>query len=668
MSVDFSEIIDNFLTAELGEEVRGSLVEIAEALEAAINSQLNTVTSDLNDPDANTAAQAQAVGDILYGGSNHTGKTPSVNVHFSPTLEEGETFDVAEMPKNSHLYLNSTKLTNIPAPLQTGGTVYVARLPMTATGSVSMFFAHGVSVNRAFFCDFFSSSDTVISWREVTPTNRGREYGATNVDGVTNSGIYFSDLNGQGEKTLPDYPFRAGWLVVLTLPTLSGSPLIKQIAIPYQKDGKPTILQRSGNKTTGGTYDWGEWATTTAESDVEDFLYTDFEIDEDNHWWNSTGGRSPTGTVTKPIPVTAGQTLYGMWFGGNPPQACGGAFLRADLNWHSAIIFPYGGSSAGANVTEQTYEIPDVSGATSLTYAKLWKFVVPNDVAYVSLNLRREGSESYHCQCLGTMPIIGATGTGNRIWRKGDPQRAAKKDKTLYLIGPSTIAIDRSYRRIYDAPAYTDPTATYPAVDPYTLPNEPIVGLQEYLYPYYKEVISLGFDGQGYMSDGSTDGVVARIIAGDYNNATAHPLNDADEVVILTNGNSTGENNDIGEYDDDTLETYCGAVNNLIDHIYAQNSGHLVRIYLATRLVQYPDSDNRAVRYKERNAKFREIAANKGVALIEEDKAGINYLNYRFMSYDAERDIYNPYGGHPNNEGNRVRGQIILSGLLNNGT
>lgn len=62
MSVDFSAIIENFLTAELGEEVRGSLVAIAEALEDAINSQLLMVTSDLTDPDANTAAQAAVVG------------------------------------------------------------------------------------------------------------------------------------------------------------------------------------------------------------------------------------------------------------------------------------------------------------------------------------------------------------------------------------------------------------------------------------------------------------------------------------------------------------------------------------------------------------------------------------------------------------------------------
>ena len=43
MSVDFSSIIENFLTAELGEEVRGSLVAIAEALEDVFGESLHTV-------------------------------------------------------------------------------------------------------------------------------------------------------------------------------------------------------------------------------------------------------------------------------------------------------------------------------------------------------------------------------------------------------------------------------------------------------------------------------------------------------------------------------------------------------------------------------------------------------------------------------------------------
>jgi len=83
MSVDFSAIIENFLTAELGEEVRGSLVEIARALEAAINAQLLTVTSDLTDTSVNAAARAKTVGDAIYAGRDKTKNTPHVLTWFS---------------------------------------------------------------------------------------------------------------------------------------------------------------------------------------------------------------------------------------------------------------------------------------------------------------------------------------------------------------------------------------------------------------------------------------------------------------------------------------------------------------------------------------------------------------------------------------------------------
>lgn len=83
MSVDFSAIIENFLTAELGEEVRSSLVEIARALEAAINAQLLTVTSDLTDPSVNAAARAKTVGDAIYAGRDKTKNTPHVLTWFS---------------------------------------------------------------------------------------------------------------------------------------------------------------------------------------------------------------------------------------------------------------------------------------------------------------------------------------------------------------------------------------------------------------------------------------------------------------------------------------------------------------------------------------------------------------------------------------------------------
>lgn len=59
--VDFSAIINDFLTAELGEDVRDSLVAIARALQEAINAQLTTVTTDVNNEDTNTALRVRTL-------------------------------------------------------------------------------------------------------------------------------------------------------------------------------------------------------------------------------------------------------------------------------------------------------------------------------------------------------------------------------------------------------------------------------------------------------------------------------------------------------------------------------------------------------------------------------------------------------------------------------
>ncbi len=62
---DFSATINDFLTAELGEDVRDSLVAIAEALQTAINTQLTTVTTDLDSTDANAALRVKTLKDLF---------------------------------------------------------------------------------------------------------------------------------------------------------------------------------------------------------------------------------------------------------------------------------------------------------------------------------------------------------------------------------------------------------------------------------------------------------------------------------------------------------------------------------------------------------------------------------------------------------------------------
>ena len=69
MSVDFSPEINNFMNAELGEAVRGSLVDIAKALETAINSQLITVDPTLTESGqgADAAITGEEIGNLTDG-------------------------------------------------------------------------------------------------------------------------------------------------------------------------------------------------------------------------------------------------------------------------------------------------------------------------------------------------------------------------------------------------------------------------------------------------------------------------------------------------------------------------------------------------------------------------------------------------------------------------
>lgn len=92
--VDFSAIINDFLTAELGEDVRDSLVAIARALEEAINAQLTTVTTDVNNEDANTALRVRTLKRLFPNFGGYL-KDPDLNAI------KGNVFYIVNLADNS---------------------------------------------------------------------------------------------------------------------------------------------------------------------------------------------------------------------------------------------------------------------------------------------------------------------------------------------------------------------------------------------------------------------------------------------------------------------------------------------------------------------------------------------------------------------------------------
>lgn len=103
MSVDFSEEIMNFREADFGEEVRGSLISIAEAVEAAINAQLLTVDPNLEESGA--GADAARVGILLYGSADHTNRVPNVLRKYT-----GAVASAMDLPINCWCYISLDSL------------------------------------------------------------------------------------------------------------------------------------------------------------------------------------------------------------------------------------------------------------------------------------------------------------------------------------------------------------------------------------------------------------------------------------------------------------------------------------------------------------------------------------------------------------------------------
>lgn len=700
-NVDFSAIINDFLTAELGEDVRDSLVAIARALQEAINAQLISVTSDLTSTDANAALSVKALADILYGyfSTDRTKLTPSVNSHFDLSgLGDDETFDVKNLPYNSHIYRSTNKLTNIPEELkELTQTVYVVRIPTIKTGHTGMMFAYGMTSKRAFFCDFNSNSgdyqDDPPVWKELpldAVSNKYKNYPASafphgkdydgeeenfpTIDGMTEQGIYTVDNVQRGDAwstSLDGFPFKLGTLCVINW--ASTGKYVIQIALGYQT---PRVLIRYGardDKT--GIYTWrGFYDFIDGDKKKDDWLITSFDVADGQKWWTPKGEHYGIGMTTEPIQVFPGQVLYGMWFGGDVPQSCGGAFLSTERNWLAPILFPFGGGS-GENTEEVPYNPANVTpGDTVLRYAKLWKITVPDKAYYVSLNLRAVSSEVRNCQSLSTLPIIGATDTGNRVWRADDPQRAQKHGRKLYIIGQSGVSIDRAYRNIYDAATETDQG------------SQVIVGWQEYILPYYDEgnVVSLGFQGRGYRDSGAawSDGDPATqsiyrmikdaqdILDGEsaegrhpYTIYETETLRDADEVYIGLGSNNTTLAT-LGEYDSTDITTMFGAINALIDLIVEKNNKPVV-FFIETASMKRPPDDPVGDLARQTNENVRKLAASRGLVLIDlEAMTGMNPDNYAKFCYDANR--FPPYGTHMNNAGNRIRGYSRLTGLMQN--
>lgn len=477
---------------------------------------------------------------------------------------------------------------------------------------------------------------------------------------LTAPGWYFSDtreIGGEAKKVISDFPFGSGWLLNLT-DTRSTNSNDLQLAFDT-KSGASAVRRKSSSG-------WGEFepiggieenVTDNIDDDfvATDWIITDFTVNSGVNWYKINGSTGNSGVTSTLIPVVPGSKLYGTYFGSTPAQSCGGAYFGKGKRWVAPVCFPVGDVDASL-VNAAIYETNNANVAPNqtLTFANLWELTVPDDAYYIALNLRMTATaDTRHCQSISTLPMIGMTGAGNKVWHKGDAAKSVKKGKKLYIIGQSTVGIDRALRTIYDAASASTEQGG----------QQPIVGWQEYLIPYYRDVASLGFSGIGYPT------VYGYIHNHEYDGYDDNPLSDADEVLILVGTNDMTVST-IGDWDSTDTSTFCGAVNAIIDEIYAINSGanatnkHPVTIYLCTYEAKRPEGDSGWAVVRMANEAARDIALHRDLVLIDcEREEGVNAANHPFLSYDSNT-INTPYGMHLNNAGNKLRGEYFVKKLI----
>lgn len=346
------------------------------------------------------------------------------------------------------------------------------------------------------------------------------------------------------------------------------------------------------------------------------------------------------------------------------PYPCLGAFLDVEKKWIAPILSTdityispsYTGGANTYRPDQGADDAPDITNYPASKYLTFGKFKTPLNARYVSINICDDANSYLSTIC--SRRVFMLRGTGNFMLRKGDTALQKYANKKLCMIGPSSLMIDLLKRAGANNPSSSDQTYT--------------AGQQEYIRPFFESVTAFGYSGAGYASDswqraydykcpiyyricgtGTDNGEITFNLPGGtqrtYNcGKTGKDLSGYDVFVIY--GSSNGLTLEtVGEYTDDTETTYCGAIRNVIDKIYADNPK--AEIHLVT-FWHSGDSDVK----EASNTQLRLLAENMSFGLIDADKeSGINPTNFpEYKSSDT----------HLGNEGNRRVGLLLRKHLI----
>lgn len=417
---------------------------------------------------------------------------------------------------------------------------------------------------------------------------------------------------------------------------------------------------------------WVNLTNTSTSGAGEEILYT--ETTKIKGWWGADGEFVDTTRYhSQLMPITAGKSYYiGYKFAHLNPDSSNditttGAFFDVNGNW----IAPLMTDDVAEYVCRSANGIMGASG----NYASIYTFTAPENACYVSLNLSTGVANTYR-QYLSSSPVMALSNTGNYRFSSDYPVYQAHKDKKLCVIGASGVALDREVHNL--------------STDPSKKNNQHIVGFQEYLIPWYKLVESYGFADSGYMRDGNTaqkeKSICRNILDGikvgeevdeygevfeirepvdfsgydeflfipstnDLHYAETKIENEDGSIEIIENPDITKSN--MGSIDSTDEKTYFGALNAIIEKIYAESPKAVIYIANAVHKGTYYESEESMKKLELLNSRLAELAKTHSFELIDlVGSCGINRFNYGKgkLTYDNT---------HLNQEGSKCMGLCL---------
>lgn len=402
------------------------------------------------------------------------------------------------------------------------------------------------------------------------------------------------------------------------------------------------VSSPASDETYVGTYSdlgvdsWNKFATDDVYESIQPDavqIYTDFKFIEGKVF-------SGDNLIDKPADINL-QATEKMPCLGNTDYF--NRFRNYTYNGTTVVFFDKTGQIIGhkwqADFTEYSYTTPDGTQEFDGTYLPMLKFTTPENAAFFAFNWSMtEANKKYFCVSNVPLFLIGFSQPSIQI--KEHSPLLAKKDKTLCVIGPSGVMIDRLYR---------------PAAGDY------ISGFQEHLRPYYKDVVSYGYSSAAYAVGATESPSIYEYITQGVGSLPAKDFTNIDEVLFIQSGSalSTLQVGDAGGLSAETVDTstMIGAIRGIVQYILAQNPR--CKIYIASF-------------YKYNNS-----IANPGKVHVMHDAAknlcdalGLTYVDlwsnvpFNYSNYSADNLVYTYDGGHANSFGNKALADVIKPRLL----